>query len=82
MLHILLSSGAGTIGQLVADPVPTTLILTPPQETKTKNNNKIHMYGIYLFFTKPEGSLPCRCSQLLKCHPGQLDPIHILKLFY
>jgi hypothetical protein len=30
-----LSSGAGTIGQLVAD-VPSGLSLTPPQETKKK----------------------------------------------
>jgi hypothetical protein len=33
--HHHLSSGAGTIGQLVAD-VPSGLHLTPPQETKTK----------------------------------------------
>jgi hypothetical protein len=32
-----LSSGAGTIGQLVAD-VPSGLSLTPPQETKKKHN--------------------------------------------
>jgi hypothetical protein len=31
-----LSSGAGTIGQLVAD-LPSGLSLTPPQETKTKH---------------------------------------------
>jgi hypothetical protein len=36
LLHIHhLKSGAGTIGQLVAD-VPSGLSLTPPQETKTK----------------------------------------------
>jgi hypothetical protein len=34
--HHHLSSGAGTIGQLVAD-VPSGLNLTPPQETKRKN---------------------------------------------
>jgi hypothetical protein len=33
MLHIHLSYGAGTIGQLVAD-VPSGLSLTPVQETK------------------------------------------------
>jgi hypothetical protein len=32
-IHHHLSSGAGTIGQLVAD-VPSVLSLTPPQETK------------------------------------------------
>jgi hypothetical protein len=31
-IHLHLSSGAGTIGQLVAD-VPSGLSLTPPQET-------------------------------------------------
>jgi hypothetical protein len=45
LLHIRhLSSGAGTIGQLVAD-VPSGLSLTPPQETKKKKKNfpvKIH----------------------------------------
>jgi hypothetical protein len=36
LLHTYrLSSGAGTIGQLVAD-VPSGLSLTPPQETKKK----------------------------------------------
>jgi hypothetical protein len=34
-IHYHLSSGAGTIGQLVAD-VPSGLSLTPPQETKEK----------------------------------------------
>jgi hypothetical protein len=37
LLHThYLSSGAGTIGQLVAD-VPSGLSLTPPQETKIKS---------------------------------------------
>jgi hypothetical protein len=37
LLHIHhLSSGAGTIGQLLAD-IPSEISLTPPQETKTKN---------------------------------------------
>jgi hypothetical protein len=36
-----LSSGAGTIGQLVAD-VPSGLSLTPPQETKTKLLIKVY----------------------------------------
>jgi hypothetical protein len=35
MLHIHLSSGAGTIGQLVGD-VPSGHSLTPPQEKKRK----------------------------------------------
>jgi hypothetical protein len=35
-IHHHLSSGAGTLGQLVAD-VPSGLSLTPPQETKKKN---------------------------------------------
>jgi hypothetical protein len=35
ILHTHLSSGAGTIGQLVAD-VPSGLSLTPPQENKKK----------------------------------------------
>jgi hypothetical protein len=34
-IHHHLSSGAGTIGQIVAD-VPSGLSLTPPQETKKK----------------------------------------------
>jgi hypothetical protein len=34
-----LSSGAGTIGQLVAD-IPSGLSLTPPQETKKKKKTK------------------------------------------
>jgi hypothetical protein len=40
-----ISSGAGTIGQLVAD-VPSGLSLTPSQETKTKLNN-FFFYVIY-----------------------------------
>jgi hypothetical protein len=40
LLHTHLSSGAGTIGQLVAD-VPSGLSLTPPQETKKKVENRI-----------------------------------------
>jgi hypothetical protein len=35
ILHAHLSSGAGTIGQIVAD-VPRGLSLTPPQEIKKK----------------------------------------------
>jgi hypothetical protein len=34
-IHHHLSSGAGTLGQLVAD-VPSGLSLTPPRETKKK----------------------------------------------
>jgi hypothetical protein len=34
-IHLLLSSGAGTIGQTVAD-VPSGLSLTPPRETKKR----------------------------------------------
>jgi hypothetical protein len=36
-----LSSGAGTIGQLVAD-APSGLSLTPPQETKKKTTSKFY----------------------------------------
>jgi hypothetical protein len=36
-IHDHLSSGAGTIGQLVAD-VPSGLSLTPPQETLIENS--------------------------------------------
>jgi hypothetical protein len=36
-IHYDLLSGAGTIGQLVAD-VPSGLSLTPPQQTKKKTN--------------------------------------------
>jgi hypothetical protein len=36
MFHTHLSSGAGTIGQSVAD-VPSELSLTPPQEAENKN---------------------------------------------
>jgi hypothetical protein len=35
-----LPSGAGTIGQLVAD-VPSGLSLTPPQETKKKKKKEL-----------------------------------------
>jgi hypothetical protein len=38
LLHTHLSSGAGTIGQKVAD-VPSGLSLNPPQETKKKIKN-------------------------------------------
>jgi hypothetical protein len=41
-IHHHLSSGVGTIGQLVAD-VSNELSLTPPQETK-KNKNKKPLY--------------------------------------
>jgi hypothetical protein len=42
MLHIHLSSGAGTWDQLVAD-VPSWLCLTPPHENKKKlfTSNKV-----------------------------------------
>jgi hypothetical protein len=41
LLHICyLSFGPGTIGQTVAD-LPNGLILTPPQETKRKENYKV-----------------------------------------
>jgi hypothetical protein len=36
MLHIHLSSGAGTVGQIAAD-IPSGLCLTPPQQIKLKN---------------------------------------------
>jgi hypothetical protein len=39
-IHDHLSSGAGTIGQLVAD-VPSGLSLTPTQETKKKKNASV-----------------------------------------
>jgi hypothetical protein len=41
-----LSSGAGTIGQLVAD-VPSGLNLTPPQETKKKKKNKGPFHSVF-----------------------------------
>jgi fatty acid desaturase len=47
--HHHLSSGAGTIGQLVAD-VPSALSLTPPQKTK-KKNVKRNKLGLMLIFT-------------------------------
>jgi hypothetical protein len=40
-----LSSGAGTISQLVAD-VPTGLSFTPPQETKKKTTIIVISYGL------------------------------------
>jgi hypothetical protein len=43
MLHIHLSSGAATIGQLVAD-VPSEFSPTPPQEQKRKKKKK----GIFI----------------------------------
>jgi hypothetical protein len=43
--HHHLSSGAGTIGHLVAD-VPSGLSLTPPQETKKKNYSSVEKKGL------------------------------------
>jgi hypothetical protein len=42
LLHTHLSSGAGTIGQLVAD-VPNGLSLTPPHEIKKKMKKEVEM---------------------------------------
>jgi hypothetical protein len=48
LLHIHhTSSGAGTMGQLVAD-VPSGLSLTPPQETKKKNEEISSMGEEYI----------------------------------
>jgi hypothetical protein len=44
-----LSSGAGTIGQLVAD-VPSGLSLTPPQETKKKTKVIYSNFNHFLIF--------------------------------
>jgi hypothetical protein len=44
LLHTHLSSGAGTIGQLVAD-IPSGLSLTPPQETKKESKLKLLKLG-------------------------------------
>jgi hypothetical protein len=41
-IHHRLSSGAGTIGQLVAD-VPSGLRLTPHQETEKRKKGKIKL---------------------------------------
>jgi hypothetical protein len=59
--HHHLSSGAGTIGQLVAD-VPSGLSLTPSHETKKKLIKKAHTT------TTAAGSrlLPCWWLQKLK----------------
>jgi hypothetical protein len=43
MLYTHLASGAGTIGQLVAD-VRSGLSLTPPQETKEKTTVKLRIF--------------------------------------
>jgi hypothetical protein len=40
-----LSSGAGTIGQIVAD-IPSGLSLTPPQETKKKQLNNSVKFAV------------------------------------
>jgi hypothetical protein len=48
--HRHLSSGAGTIGQLVAD-VPSGLSLTPPQETK-KNRLELRVWTCFQRVTK------------------------------
>jgi hypothetical protein len=45
--HSSSSSGAGTIGQLVAD-VPSWLSLTPPQETKTSMTDTMTSQNIHL----------------------------------
>jgi hypothetical protein len=66
-----LSSGAGKIGQLVAD-VPSGLSLTPPQETKKKNNRASCFYDrqseeVTLYVPpppsiKPSGLFPVRIN--------------------
>jgi hypothetical protein len=58
LLHIHhLSSGAGTIGQTVAD-VPSRLSLTPPEKTKKKNTiftngfSEINLKFVFWRFSK------------------------------
>jgi hypothetical protein len=50
LLHTHLSSGAGTIGQIVAD-VPSGLSLTPPQEIKNlkKIASCLHLFFFFFF---------------------------------
>jgi hypothetical protein len=77
-IHYRLSSGAGTIGQLLAD-VPSGLSLTPPQETKktTPYHNlgicKItstlfygHVANIFTVFLTRYGTRICRRKFELK----------------
>jgi hypothetical protein len=47
LLHTLLSSGADTLGQIVAD-VPSGLSLTPPEENLKENTykNRLHQKKI------------------------------------
>jgi hypothetical protein len=51
-IHHHLSSGAGIIGQLVAD-VPSGLILTPTQEIKKLKLFAMRGYGLNLFISGP-----------------------------
>jgi hypothetical protein len=53
LLHIhYLSSGASTIGQMVAD-VPSGLSLTPPQETKKKKKYPIPLCTVHSNLAAP-----------------------------
>jgi hypothetical protein len=64
-IHHHLSSGAGTIGQLVAD-VASGLSLTPPQETKKKKPKNPICSELGMF--KLEKGIQ---EQNEKCHPNR-----------
>jgi hypothetical protein len=68
LLHTRLSSGAGTVGQILAD-VPSGLSLTPPQEKKTIN----HEVPRYVFFFSYSSS----SSRIFRIRPSGLFPIRI-----
>jgi hypothetical protein len=56
LLHTQLSSGAGTIGQLVAD-APSELSLNPPQETTKKKRLRYTKFVLALRLTILKNSL-------------------------
>jgi hypothetical protein len=74
MLHTQLSSGAGKIGQLVAD-VPSRLSLTSPQETKKTNyRGRSTLQALWKLW----GGGLHEISVLLKVNPtDERTPIHV-----
>jgi hypothetical protein len=60
MLHTHLSSGAGTIGQLVAD-VPSGFSPTPPHKKKKKNYNTQTDKEALSFFSLTSTASPIIC---------------------
>jgi hypothetical protein len=72
MLHTYLSSGVGTVGQLVAD-VPSGLSLIPPHETI---NKYIYIYNVFIlhigsmYRLKLSSVFSGSCYGLVRCSSG------------